>query len=99
MVNIVLADDHHLVRQGIRSLLETNSDFSIIGETSNGLDTLTVVGQSKPDIVIIDLMMPGLNGLEVTRQIHQRFPDVQVIILSMHADESYVLQALTNGAR
>ncbi len=99
MVNIVLADDHHLVRQGLRALLEANSDFAIVGEASNGLDAVDLVTRTRPDVLIVDLMMPGLNGLEVTRKIHQQIPDVRVIILSMHADESYVLQALTNGAR
>jgi two-component system response regulator NreC len=98
MTTIVLADDHHIVRQGLRTLLEAEPDFRLIGEAGDGLETAQLVERLKPDLLIIDLMMPGLNGLEVTRQVSQRSPHTRVVILSMHANEAYVLEALRNGA-
>jgi DNA-binding NarL/FixJ family response regulator len=95
---IVLADDHQVVRQGLRVLLEAEHDFRVVGETGDGLEALRLVERLKPDVLVADLMMPGLNGLEVARQISQRSPQSHVIILSMHANEAYVLQALKNGA-
>jgi DNA-binding NarL/FixJ family response regulator len=95
IVTILLADDHHVVRQGLRSLLESQPGFQVIGETGDGLGVLPMVEQLKPQVVILDLMMPGLNGLEVTRQIKDL---ARVIILSMHDNEAYVIQALKNGA-
>jgi DNA-binding NarL/FixJ family response regulator len=98
MTDIVLAEDHQVVRQGLRALLQGKHDFRIVGEAGNGRDAVELVEQLKPHVVVLDLMMPGLNGLEVTRQITKRLPQTRVIILSMHADESYVLEALRNGA-
>lgn len=98
MTSIVLADDHQVVRQGLRALLEAEPDFRLIGEAGDGLETAQLVERLEPDVLIIDLMMPGLNGLEVTRQVSQRSPRTHVVILSMHANEAYVLEALRNGA-
>lgn len=98
MTTIVLADDHQIVRLGIRSLLEAEQDFRVIGEASDGIDANKQVEQLRPDVLIVDLMMPGMNGLEVTRLVTQHQPHTHVIILSMHANESYVLEALRNGA-
>ncbi|MFB0536672.1 MAG: response regulator [Anaerolineae bacterium] len=98
MTTIVLADDHHVVRQGLRSLLEAEPDFSVVGEASDGLETAQLVERLQPDVLVLDLMMPGLNGLEVTRQVGQRSPQTHVVILSMHANEAYVLEALQAGA-
>jgi len=95
---IILADDHSIVREGLKTLLEARPEFQVIGETGDGLETVRMVEQLKPNVLIVDLMMPGLNGLEVTRQIHKRFPLVSIIVLSMHADEAYVDEALQNGA-
>ena len=95
IVTILLADDHHVVRQGLRSLLESQPGFQVIGETGDGLGVLPLVERLKPQVVILDLMMPGLNGMEVTRQIKDL---ARVIILSMHDNEAYVIQALKNGA-
>jgi len=97
-VTILLADDHQVVRQGLRALLEAEPDFQIIGEAGDGLETLRLVERFKPQVLILDLMMPGVNGLEVTRQIHQRFPETAIVVLSMHSNEAYVLEALRNGA-
>jgi DNA-binding NarL/FixJ family response regulator len=98
MTTIVLADDHHVVRQGLRSLLEAEPDFSVIDETGDGLEAAQLVERLQPDVLVLDLMMPGLNGLEVTRQVSQRSPRTQVVILSMHANEAHVLEALRAGA-
>lgn len=95
---IVLAEDHHVVRQGLRALFEAEPSFSVIGEAANGLEALDVVEEVKPDVLIVDLMMPGLNGLEVTRRVRHRFPHTRVVILSMYPSEAYVLEALRNGA-
>jgi len=95
---IVLADDHNVVRQGLRALLEGEPDLSIVGEASNGLEAVELAERLRPNVLVVDVMMPGLNGLEVTREVTQRSPQTRVIVLSMHANEAYVLEALKNGA-
>src|SRR5687767_11728088 len=95
---IVLADDHPVVRHGVRSLLQSDAELSVVGEASDGIETVQVVEKLSPDVLVVDLMIPGLNGLEITRQVRQRSPMTRVIILSMHANEPYVLEALKNGA-
>jgi DNA-binding NarL/FixJ family response regulator len=97
-ISIVLADDHHVVRQGLRAVLAAELRFTVIGEAGNGLDVVRLVERLQPDVLVLDMMMPGLNGLEVTRQVKKRTPKTHVVILSMHKDESYVLEALKNGA-
>lgn len=97
MTTIVLADDHHLVREGLRVLLETEPDFEVIGEAADGLSAVQMVERLQPDVVIADLMMPDLNGLEVARHVSQYSADTRIVILSMHANEAYVLEALRNG--
>ena len=94
-VTILLADDHIVVRQGLRSLLELEPDFKVVGEASNGVEAIQMVEQLRPHILVLDLMMPALNGLEVTRRVHDL---TRVLMLSMHADESYVMEALKGGA-
>ncbi len=98
MTTIVLVDDHHILRQGLRALLEAEQDFHLIGEAGDGLEAVQLVERLRPDVLVLDLMMPGLSGLEVTRQVCQRSPHTRVIILSMHNNEAYVLEALRNGA-
>ena len=98
MITIVLADDHQIVRQGLRTILDHEHDLSVVAEASNGLEAVQRVEEMQPDVLVTDLLMPGLNGMGVTRQVRQRFPDTNVVILSMHSDESYVLEALRNGA-
>lgn len=95
---IVLADDHHVVRQGLRALLKAEPDFAIAGEASDGLEAVRLVERLQPDVLVLDVMIPSLNGLEVTRQVTKRSPKTRVVILSMHANEAYVLEALRNGA-
>ena len=97
-IRILLADDHAIVRQGVKILLEAQSGFKIIGEAGDGLEAVRLVHQLEPHILVVDLGMTGLNGLEVTLQVKRRFPDVGVIVLSMQADETYVEKALRNGA-
>jgi DNA-binding NarL/FixJ family response regulator len=95
---VVLADDHHIVRQGLRVLLEAEGDFSVIGEEADGLKVVELVERLRPNVLLLDVMMPGLNGLEITRQIAKRAMQTRVVILSMHASETYVLEALRHGA-
>jgi len=97
-ITIVLADDHHVVRQGLRALLQAEPDFSIVGEAADGREALALIERLKPKILIVDVMMPGLNGLEVTRQVHQLSVKTRVVVLSMYANEAYVTEALRNGA-
>ncbi len=98
MTTIVLADDHPIVRQGMRALLEAEPDLRVIGEAGDGLEAVSLVERLQPDVLVLDLMMPGLSGLETARHVHKRAPRTRVVILSMHADESYVLEALRHGA-
>lgn len=98
MTTILLADDHSIVRQGLRALLEGESEFAIVGEAENGLQVPDMAERLQPDVLVLDLMMPGLNGLEVTRQVRKRSPQTRIVILSMYAGEAIVLEALRNGA-
>jgi DNA-binding NarL/FixJ family response regulator len=95
---IVLADDHHIVRQGLRALLEVEKDLQVVGEAGDGLEAVQTVESLGPKVLVLDLMMPGLNGLDVLKQIKKRSPNTQIVILSMYANEAYVLEALSNGA-
>ena len=97
-ISILLADDHHVVRLGVRALLEAEPDFAIVGEASDGLEAKALVERLQPDMLILDLMMPGLNGMEVLRQARELSPGTRVIVLSMHANEAYVVEALRHGA-
>ncbi len=96
-ISIVLADDHLIVRQGLRSLLESEPDFTVIGETGDGLQAVELVKKENPDVAVLDLMMPGLNGIEVARQLSKQAARTRIIILSMYDDEGFVLEALSNG--
>jgi DNA-binding NarL/FixJ family response regulator len=94
---ILLADDHRIVRQGLRALLASEADFEVVGEADDGREALELVKRLNPDVLVLDLMMPGLNGLEVARQLPRQSPAVRVVVLSMHDDEGFVLEALANG--
>ncbi len=96
---MVIADDHHLVRKSLQVLLEREEDFCVVGEAADAPATLEIVESVKPDILIVDLMMGGATGLEVTRQVCKRLPNIGVIILSMYSLEGYVVEALRNGAK
>jgi DNA-binding NarL/FixJ family response regulator len=95
---IVLAEDHFLVRQGFKLLLETEQTFRLAGEAGDGLEACELVERLSPDVLVLDLMIPRLHGLEVTRRLHKSRPKTRIIILSMHAEEAYVIEALRNGA-
>jgi two-component system, NarL family, response regulator DegU len=97
-INIVLADDHVLVRKGIKAMLESDTDISVIGEAGNGLEALETTMSLKPDILVLDIRMPELNGLEAAARLKNFSPGTKAVILSMHDAEEYVLQALDAGA-
>jgi DNA-binding NarL/FixJ family response regulator len=98
MTDILLADDHNVVRQGLKALLESDPHFRLVGEASDGIEAIRMTERLKPDVLITDVMMPGINGLEVTRQVTKSVPQTRVIILSMYTNDAYVLEALKNGA-
>jgi DNA-binding NarL/FixJ family response regulator len=97
-ISIVLADDHPVVRRGMRALLEAEPDFRVVGEAGDGLEAVRLVELLQPDVLVLDLMMPGLSGLEVIRIINQRGSRTRVVVLSMHDDSAFVAEALKNGA-
>lgn len=97
-ISILLADDHQVVRLGLRTLLEAEPDFKVVGEAKDGLEAKTLVERLKPDVLLVDMMMPGLNGLEVIRQAATLAPNTRALVLSMQANEAYVLEALKHGA-
>lgn len=98
VTSIVLVDDHPVVRKGLRAMLEQDLDCTVVGEADDGLKGLEMVEHLKPDVLIVDVMLPGLNGLEVTRRVKQALPQTRIIVLSMHSNEPYVLEALRSGA-
>jgi DNA-binding NarL/FixJ family response regulator len=97
-VKVILVDDHSLVRAGIRSLLLNIPGVEVIGEADNGREAIKLIDELNPDLVLLDIAMPELNGLEVVARISKEFSDTKVIILSMHTNEEYVVQALRSGA-
>jgi len=94
-----LADDHIVMRTGLRALLERQPTLEVVGESENGRETIELVASLRPDVVVMDIGMPVLNGIEATKRIATEYPTTAVVILSMHADESYVMRALKAGAR
>jgi two-component system response regulator NreC len=98
-IRIVLADDHTIIRSGLRLLLEQQTDFKVVAEAEDGRQAVQLVAKHRPDVVILDIGMPQLNGIEATRQIVAQEGHPNVVILSMHSDESYVLRSLKAGAR
>ena len=97
-VRVLLADDHALVRAGIRALLESLHGVTVVAEAGNGSEVLELARKHRPDVVLLDISMPGIGGLEASAQLKQELPEVRVVMLSMHANEEYVLQALRAGA-
>ena len=97
-IRIVIADDHALVRTGLRTLLQYMPDVQIVGEAGTGVEALKLVEQHQPNIAIVDVAMPELNGIEVTERVAEKFPHVRVLILSMHKTEDYARRALRAGA-
>jgi len=99
MVRILLADDHTVMRAGLRLLLERHQDFEVVGEAADGRQAVDIAAEQKPAVVVMDIAMPQLNGVEAARQILNRDPETAIVMLSMHSDESYVLRSLKAGAR
>ncbi len=97
-IRILLADDHQVVRLGLRTLLESQPDFQVVGEAGDGPETILMARELIPDTIVLDLMLPHLNGIEVLRQIHSEYPDIRIVILSMYDNEAYIVEALGNGA-
>ena len=98
MISILLADDHEIFRQALSLLLSSQPDFKVVGLAVDGGQALNLVEALRPDVAVLDLLMPGMSGVEITHQVSKRFPGTRVVILSMYADESYVVSALQNGA-
>ncbi len=97
-VSIILADDHPVVRRGMQAVLESDHDLSIVGVAADGLETVRLTERLNPDVLILDLMMPGLSGLEALRILRERSPRTRIVILSMHSSSAFVAQALQHGA-
>jgi DNA-binding NarL/FixJ family response regulator len=97
-IRVLLADDHTILRDGIRALLDDQADIEVIGEAKDGQATVKMTAQLQPDVVVMDIAMPLLNGLEATRQIQRDCPQVKVLILTMHENEEYIRQVLAAGA-
>jgi two-component system, NarL family, response regulator NreC len=99
VIRILLADDHTVVRKGLRLLLESQPEFQVVAEAANGREAVALAEEHRPDVAVMDIAMPLLNGSEAARQITAKLPATAVVILSMHSDEAYVLKALKAGAR
>ncbi len=98
-ITVFIADDHSVVREGLKMLLETNQDIRVIGSADNGRDAINRIEDLKPDIAIIDIAMPGLNGIEITAQVHEKSATTKCIILSMHSTSEHIFRAFQAGAR
>jgi DNA-binding NarL/FixJ family response regulator len=99
LIRIILSDDHAVIRRGLRLVLEEQEDFEVIGEASDGREAVHLAEMLKPEIAVLDISMPNLNGIEAARQISAKQLGTSIVVLSMHADESFVLRALKAGAR
>ena len=97
-LNVLLADDHKLLRAGLKLLLQRNPDFAVVGEAADGEQTLQLYQQLEPDLLLLDLSMPKMDGLDCLREIKSRWPEAKVIVLTMHEDENYIKQAMQAGA-
>ena len=98
-ISVLLADDHTLIRAGLRLVVEQQPDFTVVGEAENGRQAVSMAESLKPDVAVLDIGMPELNGIEACLQIRQAQPQIEVVMLSMHSDEGYVLRSLKAGAR
>lgn len=99
MVRILLADDHPVVRQGLKALLEDEPNFSVVGESGSGLEAIRTCSELQPEVLILDIMMDDISGIEVARQVKESCPRTEIVVLSMHGDKKHVLEALQAGAK
>jgi len=97
-INVLIVDDHPIVREGLHRLLKTQADLNVVGEAGDGMEALKLAKSVHPDVILLDIAMPGLNGMETIRLLKDKLPKVQVVIFSMYAKENYVQQALDAGA-
>jgi len=97
-IKVLIADDHTILRQGIKALLDNQAEIEVIGEAKDGREALTLIERLLPDVILMDIAMPGLNGLEATRRIKKKFPKIKVLVLTMYTNEEYVFQILNAGA-
>jgi two-component system response regulator NreC len=97
-IKVLVADDHTILRQGIKSLLANEKEIEVIGEAKDGREALTIIEETLPDVILMDIAMPGLNGLEATRRIKKKFPRMKVLVLTMYTNEEYIFQILNAGA-
>ena len=98
-IKVLLVDDHQIVRRGFRRILEDDPGIRVVGEAGNGMEAIALAEEQTPDVVVMDLAMPELDGIQATREIRRRLPKTSVLVLSMHADENYVRNAFDAGAR
>jgi DNA-binding NarL/FixJ family response regulator len=96
---VLLADDHTLIRAGLRMVVDAQPDLAVVGEADDGRDAVAKAQALKPDVIVMDIGMPSLNGIEACRQVRDALPETQIVMLSMHSDEGYVLRALKAGAK
>jgi len=97
-IKVVVADDHTILRQGIKALLDNLEEIEVVGEAKDGREAIKAIEELSPDVILMDIAMPGLNGLEATRRIKKKFPRTKVVVLTMHTNEEYIFQILNAGA-
>lgn len=97
-IKVLVAEDHTIVRKGLCALLEAEADIDVVGEAENGRQAVEMVEELNPDVVLMDISMPELNGMDATRQLKKKLPDLKIIILSMHSNEEYIIETLRAGA-
>jgi two-component system response regulator NreC len=97
-IRVLMADDHTIFRAGVRLLVEAEGDMEVVGEALNGAEVVTLAESLRPDVILMDIAMPGMNGLEATRHLKSRFPDVRILVLTMHRSDDYFLEMLKAGA-
>ncbi|MBU1155828.1 MAG: response regulator transcription factor [Proteobacteria bacterium] len=97
--SVVICDDHGIVREGIKQVLASNPALEVVGEAANGLEGLALISKLRPDVVVTDITMPEMNGIDMTRELTKEFPDIRVVILSVHSRKTFIMEALKAGAR
>ena len=98
MIRILLADDHQILLDGIQAILDDDPELSVVGTASNGLEALSFLENNKVDVLLLDLQMPKMDGMETIEQVHKLYPEVKILMLSMHKEEAYIRRSIENGA-